>query len=233
VDWNNDSNVDLLVGDTGGNISLFLNTSSDAMPQLDAGRIIMASDGTFDSERAAPIVDDWNEDGKKDLIVGRMGGTIEIYLNEGTDALPVFSTLSLLQVDGTDFDIGTRSAPRIYDWNHDGLKDMLIGELYGNIYYLENVGTNAAPVFDSYEMFLLANGDPLKYDYANNPTGAPRSRLFVTDWNEDGLDDIIVGGANGKLELYTSVVPEPVSSTLFIIGGAALGFRHFRKKFKQ
>lgn len=30
-----------------------------------------------------------------------------------------------------------------------------------------------------------------------------------------------------------AVVPEPISSTLFIIGGATLGFRRFRKKFKK
>lgn len=29
------------------------------------------------------------------------------------------------------------------------------------------------------------------------------------------------------------VVPEPISSTLFLVGGATLGFRHFRKKFKK
>jgi len=31
----------------------------------------------------------------------------------------------------------------------------------------------------------------------------------------------------------TTVVPEPVSSTLFIVGGATLGFRRFRKKFMK
>ena len=30
-----------------------------------------------------------------------------------------------------------------------------------------------------------------------------------------------------------SVVPEPISSTLFIVGGVTLGFRRFRKKFKK
>jgi hypothetical protein len=31
----------------------------------------------------------------------------------------------------------------------------------------------------------------------------------------------------------TPIVPEPVSSTLFIVGGATLGFRRFRKKFSK
>ena len=39
-------------------------------------------------------------------------------------------------------------------------------------------------------------------------------------------------GANGTAILHysTAVVPEPVSSTLFVIGGATLGFRQWRKK---
>ncbi len=39
-----------------------------------------------------------------------------------------------------------------------------------------------------------------------------------------GQHEYYIGG-----EQFT-VVPEPISSTLFLIGGAALGFRRFRKK---
>ncbi len=38
-----------------------------------------------------PDVVDWNNDGKKDLVVGQFKpGGIQLYLNEGTDAKPVF-----------------------------------------------------------------------------------------------------------------------------------------------
>lgn len=39
------------------------------------------------------------------------------------------------------------------------------------------------------------------------------------------------GGQNTSFNLNLNVVPEPISSTLFIVGGATLGFRRFRKKF--
>jgi hypothetical protein len=44
-----------------------------------------------------------------------------------------------------------------------------------------------------------------------------------------------VGSAHADLLIANTgvVVPEPISSTLFIIGGATLGFRRFRKKFKK
>ncbi len=48
-----------------------------------------------------PRACDWNNDGKKDLIVGQFGnGAIRLYLNQGTDAAPVFGESSLLQADG-------------------------------------------------------------------------------------------------------------------------------------
>lgn len=48
-----------------------------------------------------PCVSDWNNDGRKDLVVGQFSkGAIRLYLNQGTDAEPVFNNFSILQAGG-------------------------------------------------------------------------------------------------------------------------------------
>lgn len=163
--------------------------------------------------RAAPVTDDWNGDGKKDLIIGNMDGNIVIYLNRGTDEAPVLDSPYLLQVDGEIFDAGTRTAPRIFDWNGDGLKDLLIGEMQGYVYYLKNVGTLQSPLFKKSEKLFLRDGDPLRYP---DPSGNPRSRVFVTDWNNDGLYDIVLGGRDGRVMLYLADKAPPYSPVVFV-----------------
>jgi len=39
---------------------------------------------------------------------GNFAGNITIYLNDGTDAAPIFNSSSLLQEGGINFDVGTK-----------------------------------------------------------------------------------------------------------------------------
>ena len=62
-----------------------------AAPQMET--VTYLNDGTnFLSTGyvAAPAVLDWNNDGRKDLLVGSWDGYIWLYLNQGTDASPSF-----------------------------------------------------------------------------------------------------------------------------------------------
>jgi hypothetical protein len=78
---------------------------------------------------------------------------------------------------------------------------------------------------------------PFTYSIDNGTVGATLDYFYYSD-------PILTGGDTGMFKfkvtnpdgtLYTlavtpSIVPEPVSSTLFLVGAATLGFRRFRKK---
>jgi len=53
-----------------------------------------------------PNVADWNNDGKKDLIVGQFNqGKIRLYLNNGTDSDPRFDNYEYIQSSYTDISL--------------------------------------------------------------------------------------------------------------------------------
>ena len=55
--------------------------------------------------------------------------------------------------------------PNVGDWDHDGVKDLMVGVFYyGNIYYYPNTGTNENPVFLTRRQ-LTADGSPISVTY--------------------------------------------------------------------
>ncbi|HNY26524.1 MAG TPA: VCBS repeat-containing protein [Candidatus Sumerlaeota bacterium] len=77
-------------------------------PALQKGFRVEADGKPIDGEigHLVPCVTDWNNDGKKDLIVGQFGGgKIALYLNQGTDAAPVFSKPEYLKAGGAEISL--------------------------------------------------------------------------------------------------------------------------------
>ena len=68
-----------------------------------AGDRLTAGGEVIDVEvgHLVPCAVDWNNDGKKDLVVGQFSaGSIRLYLNDGTDSEPAFNEFSLLEAGG-------------------------------------------------------------------------------------------------------------------------------------
>ena len=68
-----------------------------------AGVTLKAGGETIDVEvgHLVPCAVDWNNDGKKDLVVGQFAqGAIRLYLNAGTDTKPEFRDFTLLEAGG-------------------------------------------------------------------------------------------------------------------------------------
>jgi hypothetical protein len=185
VDWNNDNKKDLLVGEREGQIRIFINSGTNASPVFTGFTYLEVGGSTFDCGwNSMLFVTDWDEDGKKDLIVGEHDGKIILLLNVNTDADPVFTTESYLLNGGGIMDIGGRTSPVVVDWDGDGKKDILAGEKEGNVFFIRNIGTNSAPEFNGFTL-LEAGGALIDVDY--------NSRPFVVDWDNDGTMDLFSG----------------------------------------
>ena len=139
---------------------------------------------------ASPFIVDWDEDGKKDLIVGAGDGKLYYYRNVGTNEKPLFISRGAIKEGENDLNVGSNAAPFVVDWNEDGKKDLLIGNGEGNVYYYRNVGTNEKPVFLDKKMIRKSETD-LKHIVVVVQNASP----FVVDWNEDGRKDLVIGAS--------------------------------------
>ena len=229
MDFNNNGLLDLIVGDRNGFVNYFrrqIDGTLTTEPDIKAGGV------TIDvGNNSAPFVVDWNEDGLLDLVVGHETGNVRLYLNSGTPTVHNFTTFSLIETSGTPVKY-SRTVPHVTDLNLDGRKDVVIGEDNGAVYYLENVGTNAAPLFSTSSK-LKSNGVPIQW-----PSGQTDTTVFITDWNEDGIPDLLLGNYVKNVYLYPGLAPITASDNQISIAsgcnidftldaGAAYGGRNY------
>jgi len=221
VNWNSGNRKDIIIGDNLGKVKFYQNTGSDTAPCFvvaSAQKIVEVSDS------AVPFVVDWNNDTKKDLVVGDGDGKIRLFINTGTDNSPSFGTGTLIKANGLPIDVGDNAAPFVVtDFNNDGKKDLLIGERYGKITCYLNQGEDGSPTFTT-DFFLQANGSDINVgDYATP---------FVVDWNNDGLKDLIVGNFDGELILYLAKKTVVNTPGRAIGGGLFLQQNSYRASFQ-
>jgi len=204
VYWDGDGKKDLITGRSDGKIRLYTNTGSDAAPVFDTGVFLQVGapglKGDIDvGSRATPVVVDWNQDDKKDLVVGGLSGKFLAFLNEGTDTEPDFLAQFAVQDSVGDLIVPSqRSSPHVLDFDHDGKKDIVTGNTNGQLLFYRNVGTNEAPALAGHTP-VEADGVPIDL------TGTSRSRPFVCEWNRDGFRDVLIGYGDGLVRVYTGI----------------------------
>ena len=195
ADWNEDGLIDLLVGDTNGKISLFQNNGSVGNPQLTAKGFIKANNtDLYVGNRASPVVVDWNNDGKKDLVVGDDNGYIRLYLNSGANNDPKFTSFTYIRMNNANIIVSYSASPEVCDLDGDGKKDLLVSDYSGYVYFYRNSGTDANPIFTTQER-LLAGSNYMK-------TNSSYARIDVVDWDEDGDLDILAGETDAYVSLF-------------------------------
>lgn len=92
----------LILATAGLIVFLGLETLDADAPKLEEGVYIY--DGINPLEEgpySVPAVVDWNNDGRKDLVVGQFEeGHVYLFLNQGTDLFPIFSGGSQITSNG-------------------------------------------------------------------------------------------------------------------------------------
>jgi len=207
TDFNNDGLKDLLVGEGGGGFSakvrLYLNGGTVAAPQFSSFSYLQSAGAdlvvpSVGCMGAFPRVAHFDADGKKDLLVGRSDGTVQLFRNIGTDSNPTFDGGALLEVGpaGSKFpiDVGNRATIALTDWDNNGARDLVLGAYDGKIRLYLNQGTNADPDFLD---------EKIVQDLAGAlQVPSSRSSPAMMDLDGDGKKDLLVGNTDGEILLY-------------------------------
>lgn len=155
ADLDNDNDLDILVGTSGGKLTCYRNigTAASFNFQFVSANYMSVSVGND----AAPALGDVDSDGDLDLLVGNRLGQLYFYRNTGTTSAPtfVFETNSYAGIN-----VFQNSVPLVADINSDGDIDLFMGNTKGGLYYYEN--------WDVFGIQQIGNEIPTEYGLEQN-----------------------------------------------------------------
>lgn len=229
-DWDKDGDKDLIVGDEDGRVAFVENTgklNSSHSPVFKSPVYFQQQADTLKcGALATPVGTDWDGDGDIDIVSGNTAGYIEYFenLSGAKVASPKWNAPRRLDVGGKTFRViagrnGSIQGPAefkwgyttfsVNDWDQDGLPDIVLNSILGEVVWLKNIGSRSEPKLDSPR--------PIEVEWSGSPPTLawgwkkPHAKALLTQWrttpvvydfNQDGLIDLAMLDPEGYLSFF-------------------------------
>lgn len=147
-----------------------------------------------------PAFGDVDGDGDMDMITGDTRGFFHYFENIAAENQPMQLQLNTLNIDSIS--VGKEATPVLYDYDNDGLLDIICGERRGALHYLKNISSNDTIKFSYDDSFfggvlIKENGELLGY---SSPT------LVVDESTQKPY--LVANNYNGNLYLISDLDKE-------------------------
>jgi hypothetical protein len=171
-----------------------------------------------------PFSVDWDQDGDEDLVCGNTSGNIGFIENLNGGNPPKWAIPVLLKAGDQTIHIqagpnGSIQGPaeakwgytvlNVADWDHDGLMDLVVNDIWGKVTWYKNTGRKGQPKLGSAQPVKVAwIGAPPKPSWnwwdpqATELVTQWRTTPCVVDWNKDGLNDLVMLDHEGYLAFF-------------------------------
>jgi len=229
IDWDDDGDLDLVVGDEDGRVALVENTGKleDHLPRFLPPRYFQQEAADVKcGALASPVGVDWDGDGDQDLVSGNTAGYVQFYENLSGPGVehPRWAAPRRLEAGGKTLRVqagpnGSIQGPceakwgyttlSVADWDLDGLPDLVVNSIWGKVQWYRNTGTRREP--------KLAAAQPVEVQWprpAPKPAWTwwePQGKELATQWrttpvvadlNQDGLPDLVMLDHEGYLAFF-------------------------------
>ena len=236
IDIDNDNDKDLILGDIlYNNLNLLINGGNNQNALITSVDSIFPKNYLSTSQVDLPMFPaafyiDVNNDNIKDLVVSPNSTTLSgtenkqsswLYINSGTNTQLDLSLSTKDFLQSEMIDLGDGSYPSFFDYNSDGLMDLVVGN-YGyhnngndptsSLALFENIGTNTNPSFN----LVDRNWQNISSINLNINLVKPALNLYPCfgDLDGDNDKDMIIGDADGKLHFFENDGNVPANFSL-------------------